>query len=120
MLGGRSLKLAVVGTAGGIFSGLFGVGGGAVMVPLMVLWLDFDERRATATSLGAIALIAAAGAAVQGAYGNVHVAEGVLVGVPAVGGVVFGTWLQQRVPERAVSLLFAALLLVTAGLLAAR
>ena len=114
MLGGRSLKLAVVGTAGGVFSGLFGVGGGAVMVPLMVLWLEFDERRATATSLGAIALIAGAGAAVQGAYGNVHVAEGLLVGVPAVGGVVFGTWLQQRVPLEAISLLFAVLAVVVA------
>ena len=120
MPGGRTLKLAVVGTAGGVFSGLFGVGGGAVMVPLMVLWLDFDERRATATSLGAIALVAAAGAATQAAYGNVHVAEGLLVGVPAVGGVVFGTWLQQRVPERAVSLLFAGLLVATAALLVAR
>jgi uncharacterized membrane protein YfcA len=120
MPGGRSLKLAVVGTAGGVFSGLFGVGGGAVMVPLMVLWLDFEERRATATSLGAIALVAAAGAAAQAVYGNVHVAEGLLVGVPAVGGVLLGTWLQQRVPERAVSLLFAALLLATAVLLVAR
>ena len=120
MPGGRTLKLAAVGTAGGIFSGLFGIGGGAVMVPLMVLWLDFDERRATATSLGAIAIAAAAGAAAQAIYGNVHVAEGVLVGVPAVGGVVLGTWLQQRVPERVVSLLFAALLVATAALLVAR
>ena len=120
MPGGRTLKLAVVGTAGGVFSGLFGIGGGAVMVPLMVLWLDFDERRATATSPGAIALAAAAGAAAQAAYGNVHVAEGVLVGIPAVGGVVFGTWLQQRVPERLVSRLFAALLVATAALLVAR
>jgi uncharacterized membrane protein YfcA len=120
MPGGRTLKLAAVGTAGGIFSGLFGIGGGAVMVPLMVLWLDFDERRATATSLGAIAIAATAGAATQAIYGNVHVAEGVLVGVPAVGGVVFGTWLQQRVPERVVSLLFAALLVATAALLVAR
>jgi uncharacterized membrane protein YfcA len=90
------------------------------MVPLMVLWLDFDERRATATSLGAIAIAAAAGAAAQAAYGNVHVAEGVLVGVPAVGGVVLGTWLQQRVPERVVSRLFGALLVATAALLVAR
>ena len=47
------------------------------------------------------------------------VLEGVLVGVPAVGGVLAGTWLQQRVPARAVSLLFAVLLVITAGLLVA-
>lgn len=99
-----------IGTAGGLFSGLFGVGGGVVMVPLLVLWLGLDERAAAATSLGAIAIVAAAAAALQGLYGNVHVAEGLLVGVPAVGGVLVGTWLQQRVPVRVLSLLFAVLL----------
>ena len=52
-------------------------------------------------------LIAAAAVATQGGYGNVHVDEALLVGLPAVGGVLAGTWLQQRVPARAVSLLFA-------------
>ncbi len=50
------------------------------------------------------------GAAVQAAYGTLHVEEGLLVGVPAVGGVLAGTWLQQRLPTRWISLLFAALL----------
>jgi uncharacterized membrane protein YfcA len=110
----RTLKLAAIGTAAGVFSGLFGVGGGTVIVPLLVLWLGYDERAATGTSLGAIVVIAAGGAAVQGGYGNVHVLDGVLVGVPALAGVVGGTWLQQRVPLRAISLLFAALLVVSA------
>jgi uncharacterized protein len=114
----RALQLAVVGTAAGAFSGLFGVGGGAVIVPLLILWRGYGEREATGTSLAAIAIIAAAAAALQGAYGNVDVAKGVLIGVPAVGGVVLGTWLQQRVPPRTVSLAFAGLLVVTAvGLL---
>jgi uncharacterized protein len=120
MAAGRTLKLAAIGTAAGLFSGLFGVGGGTVIVPLLILWLHFGEREATGTSLAAIAVIAAVAAAAQAAFGNVRFAEGVLVGIPAVGGVVAGTWLQQRVPPRAVSLLFAALLLVTAGLLVAR
>jgi uncharacterized membrane protein YfcA len=106
----RWLMLAVVGTLGGAFSGLFGVGGGIVMVPLLILWAGFDERRATGTSLAAIVVIASVAASVQAAYGNVHVEEGVLVGVPAVGGVLFGTWLQQRVPVKWISLGFAALL----------
>ena len=106
--------LAAVGTLGGAFSGLFGVGGGIVMVPLLVLWAGYDERRATGTSLAAIVVIASAATAVQAAYGNVHVDEGLLVGLPAVGGVVFGTWLQQRVPVRWISLLFALLLVAVA------
>jgi uncharacterized membrane protein YfcA len=110
----RLLALAVIGTAAGIFSGLFGVGGGTVIVPLLILWLAYGEREATGTSLAAIVVIAAAATLTQGAYGNVHVLKGLLVGVPAVGGVVAGTWLQQRVEQETVSLLFAGLLVVSA------
>lgn len=110
----RTLKLAAIGTAAGLFSGLFGVGGGTVIVPLLVLWLSYGEHEATGTSLAAIVFIAAFAAAVQGAYGNVHVLDGVLIGVPAVGGVLLGTWLQQRLNNRVIALLFAALLVATA------
>jgi uncharacterized membrane protein YfcA len=110
----RTLKLAAIGTAAGAFSGLFGVGGGSVMVPLLVLWLGYDSRRATATSLAAIIVIASFAAVVQATYGNVNVGDGILIGVPAVGGVLFGTWLQQRIRTREISLLFAALLVATA------
>jgi uncharacterized membrane protein YfcA len=103
-----------IGTAAGVFSGLFGVGGGSVIVPLLVLWLGYQERAATATSLAAIVFIAAFAAATQGLYGNVHVLDAVEVGVPAIGGVLFGTWLQQRVENRAISLLFAGVLVASA------
>lgn len=107
---GRTTKLAVIGTAAGLFSGLFGVGGGIVMVPLLVLWLGYDQRVATGTSLAAIVLIAAVGAATQLGYGTVKLDKGVLVGVPAIAGVLAGTWLQQRLSTRWLSLLFSALL----------
>jgi uncharacterized membrane protein YfcA len=110
----RPLKLVAIGTAAGLFSGLFGVGGGTVIVPLLVFWMGYGEREATGTSLAAIVFIAGFAAAVQGAYGNVHVLDGLLVGVPAVGGVLIGTWLQQRLDVRAISLLFAAVLVVSA------
>lgn len=110
----RTSQLAAVGTAAGLFSGLFGVGGGVVIVPLLVLWLGYGEREAAGTSLAAIVLIAAVAAAVQGVYGNVDVAKGLLIGLPAVGGVVAGTWLQQRLPQRVVALGFAALLVAAA------
>ena len=108
------LLLLVIAGGAGLFSGLFGVGGGVVMVPLLILWLGYEPREATGTSLVAIVAIATVAAVTHGAYGNVHVAKGVLVGVPAIGGVLAGTWLQQRVPQRTVRVLFAALALATA------
>jgi uncharacterized membrane protein YfcA len=113
----RTLRLAVIGTGAGLFSGLFGVGGGTVIVPLLILWMAYGDREATGTSLGAIVIIAAVAMATQGAYGNVHVGDGLLVGIPAVGGVLAGTALQQRIPQRAVTLLFALLLVITATIL---
>lgn len=110
----RTLALAAIGTAAGLFSGLFGVGGGIVMVPLLVLWLSYGDREATGTSLAAIVIIATAAALTHGAYGNVRVAEGLLVGVPAIGGVLAGTWLQQRTEPRTVRLLFAGVLVLSA------
>jgi uncharacterized protein len=110
----RTLKLGTIAAAAGVFSGLFGVGGGSVMVPLFILWLGYEEREAAGTSLAAIVIIAGAAVIVQLIYGNVHVGDGLLVGVPAVGGVVAGTWLQQRVPRRKLQILFAVLLLASA------
>jgi uncharacterized membrane protein YfcA len=110
----RLLQLAAIGTAAGAFSGLFGVGGGTVIVPLLVFWFGYGERLATGTSLLAIVVIAALAAAGQGLHGNVDVLEGVLIGIPAIGGVILGTGLQQRLPERAISLLFALLLVAIA------
>ncbi len=111
----ETLKLAGVGTAAGVFSGLFGVGGGTIIVPLLIFWFGYEERLATGTSLAAIVLIGALGALAQGGiYGNVHVATGLLLSIPAVGGIVVGTAIQQRIPQRAVSFLFAALLVAIA------
>jgi uncharacterized membrane protein YfcA len=110
-----TLKLAAIGTLAGIFSGLFGVGGGTVIVPLLIFWFGYGERLATGTSLAAIVLIGLLGAVAQGGiYGNVHVLTGLLLAIPAVVGVVMGTAIQQRIPQRAVSLLFAALLVAVA------
>ncbi|HEX4109885.1 MAG TPA: sulfite exporter TauE/SafE family protein [Solirubrobacteraceae bacterium] len=110
----------MIGTAAGLFSGLFGVGGGTVIVPLLVLWLGYGEREAAGTSLAAIVAISALGATIQAAYGNVHVGDALLVGGPAVCGVLIGTWLQQRLRQENISLLFALLLVAEAIDLLAR
>jgi uncharacterized membrane protein YfcA len=113
---GRTVaRLAIIAIVTGAFSGLFGVGGGGIMVPLMVLWLGFEEREATGTSLAAIAIIAGVAVLVQGiGYGKVDVPKGLLIGIPAVLGVVAGTALQQRVPTRAIAGLFAVVLVASA------
>jgi uncharacterized protein len=116
-MSGRLLRLAAIATVAGAFSGLFGVGGGTVIVPLLILWLGYKEHEATGTSLAAIGLIAIFGSLIQGLFGNVDVLKGVLIGVPAVAGVIVGTTLQQRVPGRALSGIFAVLLFVSAALI---
>jgi uncharacterized membrane protein YfcA len=108
-------KLAAIGTLAGVFSGLFGVGGGTIIVPLLIFWFGYGERLATGTSLAAIIAIGLLGAIAQGGiYGNVHVDTGLLLAIPAVVGVVLGTAIQQRIPQRTVSYLFAALLVAMA------
>ena len=85
-----------------------------MIVPLLILWFGFGERLATGTSLAAIVIIGAFGAFGQALHGNVDYLDGVLIGVPAIGGVIAGATLQQRLPERSISLLFAGLLVVIA------
>jgi uncharacterized membrane protein YfcA len=113
----RLAKLAVIGTLAGAFSGLFGVGGGTIIVPLLIFWLGYGEREAAATSLAAIVVIGALGAFGHGLYGNVDPLAALLIGVPAVGGTLAGTALQQRISPDAVSIVFAVLLVVSAAVL---
>ena len=104
------LKLALIGVVAGVFSALFGVGGGIVIVPLLILTAAFPERVATATSLAAIGLTALAGAIVYGFAGYLHVGHAALVGLPAAAGAVAGASLQQRLHVRTLTYAFAALL----------
>lgn len=108
----RVLRLAALGTAAGLFSALFGVGGGTILVPGLLMVLAYGEREATGTSLAAIGAIAAVGAVAQGLAGHVDVGRAALVGLPAVPGVLLGVWLQQRVSTRLISLLFALVLVI--------
>lgn len=104
------MRLVVIGVVAGLFSALFGVGGGIVAVPLLILLARFPERVATATSLGAIGITAIAGATVYALRGEVDVGYAALVGIPAVIGALLGTTLQQRVTTTTLTYGFAALL----------
>jgi uncharacterized membrane protein YfcA len=104
------VRLVAIGLAAGTFSALFGVGGGIVVVPLLILLVGFQPRAATATSLGAIAITALAGVIVFGLRGEVNVGYAILVGLPAVLGVLIGTYAQQRIRTSSLTYGFALLL----------
>lgn len=109
---GRSLWVFPgIGLAAGFFSALFGVGGGIVVVPLLVLLAGFAAGEATGTSLAAICITAFFGMISFGALGEVSWVDAIVVGLPAVAGTVVGTWLQQRVSSRLLVGLLSVLLL---------
>lgn len=109
-------QLAGIGIAGGLFSGMFGVGGGTVMVPMLVVWRGFNEKLATGTSLMAIVVVAIFAATASAVFGEIDVVKGMLIGIPAIGGVIAGTALQQRLSNRVLSGMFAVLALTIAAL----
>jgi hypothetical protein len=99
-----------IGVAAGFFSALFGVGGGTVIVPSLILLAGFAAAEATATSLAAIGLTALFGMVVFGILGEVNWGYAALVGLPAMAGTLVGTSLQQRVSSRLLVGLFSLLL----------
>ena len=102
-------QLVAVGVVGGLFGALFGVGGGIVIVPLLLL-IGYGQRQASATSLAAILVSAIVAATTYAFHGDVKVGAAALVGLPAMFGAFVGTGLQQRIPVRRLSYLFALLL----------
>ncbi len=105
------MSLVLIGLAAGFFSALFGVGGGIIVVPLLLLAGRWQERPAMATSLAAIGIIALAGTVSYGFHGELKPGAAAMVGLPAAFGALAGTAIQQRVANRTLSLLFALLLL---------
>ena len=105
-----SVKLVAIGLVAGVLSAVFGVGGGIVIVPLLLLVCAFMPREAAATSLGAVAITALGGVVLYAARGEVRVGHAALVGVPAVAGALAGTALQQRLSGTALTVAFSGLL----------
>lgn len=106
--------LALVGAAGGLLSGAFGVGGGILMVPLLILAAGMDQRRATATSLAAIVPASIAGSIAYLVNGEVDLVAALLVAAGGVLGSWFGAWLLRRLPIVWLRWLFIALLVAIA------
>lgn len=104
----------MIGLVAGFFSALFGVGGGVVIVPLLLIAARWNLREASSTSLAAIGVTATAGVIIYVVHGDVRPVYALLLGVPAAIGAAAGATLQQRFHARTLSLLFAALLVVIA------
>ena len=103
-------RLAGIGAAGGALSGLLGVGGGVVMVPLLVLWAGFKQRDAHAMSLGAIIPISLASVVTYGVAGKVRVVDAAALAAGSVLGARAGASLLARISERPLKLVFGLFL----------
>jgi uncharacterized membrane protein YfcA len=112
--------LIAIGLAAGMLGGMVGVGGGVLMVPGLVLFLDESQLGAEATSLLAIVLVAGVGAWRQRSYGNLRLEDALLIGALSVLGVAAGTVLANSVSERTLELAFAAVQIYFAYTLAKR
>lgn len=114
----RTLALVGIGLAAGFLSGVLGIGGGIVIVPLLVALVAYAPKRAMATSLAAILFTAVAAAASHAQAGNVDWSDAALIGLPATAGAVLGAWVHQRIAPRGAVLAFSVLLVLSAGKLA--
>jgi uncharacterized protein len=115
-----SIVLAMaIGLAGGAVAGLMGVGGGVLFVPALTLVLGHSQIEGEATSLFAIVPVALVGTWRQSHYGNVHLSDGLLIGLLSVAGVALGTVVANTLSQRALEVLFALLILLVAYRLAA-
>jgi uncharacterized protein len=108
------VALPAIGLSAGFFSALFGVGGGVVVVPLLILLLGYSTRWATGTSLAAIGVTSLFGMAAYGFLGEVSWSDAALVGFPAMLGTLLGTRAQQKLPTRVLTILFSLLLVAVA------
>jgi uncharacterized membrane protein YfcA len=107
--------LVLVGASGGLLSGLFAVGGGLIMVPLLTTFARMDQREASATSLAAIVPTAVVGSVTYLLAGNVDLTAGALVSVGAVVGAIIGSALLRRIPLTVLRWMFIAFILLTAA-----
>ena len=112
--------LIAIGVVAGVFAGLFGIGGGALFVPALVLFVELGQVEAEATSLLAMIPVALVGAWRQRGYGNVRTRDALTLGVLAVGGGVLGVVLANTVSERTLEVAFALFMLFTASQLVRR
>ena len=111
----RALSLGLI---AGLVGGLFGVGGGIIVVPGLVLWLGFTQHRASGTSVATIVASASAALVAFAIDGSVDWQAAGLVAIGAVAGAAIGTRILHRIPARVLTRAFSVLLIVAAARMA--
>lgn len=106
---------AALGLLAGVLSGMFGVGGGILFVPTLVLVLELGQLSAQATSLAAMIPVVAVGAWRHHRAGNVRWREAAIVGIASAAGVAGGVVLAENLADETLRMLFAFLLVVMAA-----
>jgi len=114
------IEAVLIGIAAGVVAGLLGVGGGALFVPALTIFLGLSQLDAEATSLLAIIPVALVGAWRQHANANVELRAGIVLGALAAAGATGGVVLANALPQRALEVGFALLILYVAAQLARR
>lgn len=104
----------VLGVAAGVVSGLFGVGGGIIVVPGLVIALNFPQRRASGTSMATIVASAAAAVVVFAVNHQVDWPAAGWLGAGSIAGAWLGARYLDHVPERWLTIAFVVLLLLSA------
>lgn len=105
-------RAVALGAVAGIVAGLFGVGGGVIVVPGLVLWLALTQREASGTSSATIVASSAAAVISFGVSGSVDWRAAALILVGSVVGAGIGAWIAGRIDERPLAITFALVLAV--------
>ena len=100
-----------IGVVSGLFASMFGIGGGVVIVPLLMLLTKMPPRIAAATSLATLVLTSMIGTARYAGSGHIDWVGAAVIGVPAVSGVLLGVALQKRLPADWLIIAFGVLLI---------
>ena len=108
------LGAILLGLLAGVAAGMLGIGGGAIFVPGLVIFLGLGHLDAEATSLLAMIPVALVGAWRQHGYGNLRLRDGIAIGLLAAAGATIGVAVANAVPERALEVGFAGFLLFVA------
>lgn len=114
-LSSAAARALLLGVLAGVLSGLFGIGGGAVLVPLLVLWVALPQHQAHATSLAAIILTAGWGTVSYGLDGEVSYTAGAAIAAGAIVGAWFGAAVMHRLSARTLRRAFGVLIVIVSA-----
>ncbi|RJU00265.1 sulfite exporter TauE/SafE family protein [Arthrobacter frigidicola] len=109
------IVLIGVGVVGGLLSGLFAIGGGITMVPLLMALANFDQRRAAATSLAAIVPTSVVGSATYLLAGEIDLLAGFFIAIGGIVGALLGSALLKRLPLVWLRWMFIVFILLVAA-----